>query len=1436
MSILFVINSWAANWAQFMLHSLLESGAVLLAVSALWFLIRKRASVHLGYFLFLLVLIKLLIPIEISVPGSIGYISLQHIANTLVQQATEKTTLSAELQHSTNHIEKQQSMIRQSGMVPVAQDNIKTSIDLPSASIFLLPSNFEANAAPTHALLTITAWMMIGWAVMVVLLFLWLMRVQCKTRTLLSLSEPVCDEDLLRTWERLTKQAGIKYPVTLLQNGDIPSPLVWGLFFSRVIIPADFAGTLSASQMEWVLLHELGHIRRRDLPVKLLQRVLQIVYFWNPVLWAANWMIDQLREYACDDFALTISTSPREDCGEGLLHIVERAAMAPEQVAQGLGLLDTKSYLVKRLRRILDHKRLVQKSLSLGAAIVLIFAAVLTLPNIRAEQISSAGESNKTTVAVKQVPMPAGPLLSGVVRDSASGKTIVGAIVKLILPGKGIYNNDDYSASDAIVIESKTDHFGHYQIMDAAKNGLYRITSKADGYIPYDPRTIYADNFIRIDNAHRGQKYDLALQEGCYVSVKVTDINGNVIEGATVFPIVNEMRPLLPKAKTDANGVCSFGNFKNKASRVIVEKEGYGASVSSDFMPGSKEQLKQITIILKAPGSFSGTATFEDGKPAKNVTLLTTFPFNENSTLADIPEVPKITTQTDSDGHFTFSNLGAGTYPVYTSDNRELDTPEINLKDQEKVELQEGQQKNDIRITLVQKKYTNEIIGRVINPDGQPVINAKIEIRSPSQRFGRSDNNGTFIIKSTDSWQDTEFIATADQYLKYKKLHQSSENPLTIIMQPAGRITGYVFDAEGNPIPNACVSVLVDKSNPNWMETFTDFALPFSTVTGYDGSYSIENLNTGFINISAEFSGYTKKIVKEVEIISGKTNFIDFQMSKGTIVKGFIFDLQNKPITNAVAGLLSKVKYDDRYAIGFNDGTTLTDTVQSNTDGAFSISGIGEKGDEIIVQHPDYAPARIVYHPKTNFAIPIKITMTKGGGIEGTIRDSEENPVSGVTVQAFNSPENLFCYTTATDKNGNYHFDNLPATEFTVRMRNGRTNNQQAATVTAEETQNISFGFGTGTKITGTLFDNGQPIAKTKITIQKKYEGYDENQTSTETDEQGRYTFKAVPAGDWILTYSITKKDGNGKDIVPIDHYQKIIVPQKAAALNVDLYACAYSITAIVTDSTTGKPFPGVVITTDSYSSSTMPAPFNFIGKTDENGTAHFPVKAPLTYTLIAKKDGYETMNFPVTVQPLEPGKFISAVTKEIVMHPGTTSIELNLMYNGKPWPEKVYSVDVIKDKKRYEVELKPVENKTGTYIIKKPPAGTISISLTDTIEKRENEYSYYMTVPEEITVQNDIQASVTLDLLEINYFQIRFKTPDFKNYDGPISFEIPSYPQFTKMYSNIKTRSAEVYLTIPCGKTSVKAIVPGYKPIEFTPKKTSREMVSTIFLELENE
>ena len=109
-------------------------------------------------------------------------------------------------------------------------------------------------------------------------------------------------------WEErvrhLCGQLGIKRLVGIVQSGRAKTPMVIGHLKPLILIPLGMLTSLSAEEMEAVLLHELAHIRRSDYLINLLQNILEIIFFFNPaVLWLSA-LIKAERENRCDDIAV----------------------------------------------------------------------------------------------------------------------------------------------------------------------------------------------------------------------------------------------------------------------------------------------------------------------------------------------------------------------------------------------------------------------------------------------------------------------------------------------------------------------------------------------------------------------------------------------------------------------------------------------------------------------------------------------------------------------------------------------------------------------------------------------------------------------------------------------------------------------------------------------------------------------------------------------------------------------------------------------------------------------------------------------------------------------------------------------------------------------------------------------------------------------------
>jgi beta-lactamase regulating signal transducer with metallopeptidase domain len=108
----------------------------------------------------------------------------------------------------------------------------------------------------------------------------------------------------------LSQKVGIKKAVELRISKLISVPCVIGHIKPVVLVPLSLLLHMSQPQIESILLHELGHVRRNDYLLAFAQAIVKTLFFFNPFLiWISN-QIDKERENACDDIAVEINQNP----------------------------------------------------------------------------------------------------------------------------------------------------------------------------------------------------------------------------------------------------------------------------------------------------------------------------------------------------------------------------------------------------------------------------------------------------------------------------------------------------------------------------------------------------------------------------------------------------------------------------------------------------------------------------------------------------------------------------------------------------------------------------------------------------------------------------------------------------------------------------------------------------------------------------------------------------------------------------------------------------------------------------------------------------------------------------------------------------------------------------------------------------------------------
>ncbi len=131
--------------------------------------------------------------------------------------------------------------------------------------------------------------------------------------------------------------------VRLGMTDALASPAICGLVRPTILLPRDIAGRLDGEQLRLVFVHELLHWKRGDLHVHWLQSVLQALYFYNPAVWLAGFMLKRLREQAVDEAVLVALEGERSRYGITLLDIATVAPYPAESVLQLVGVVESRT-------------------------------------------------------------------------------------------------------------------------------------------------------------------------------------------------------------------------------------------------------------------------------------------------------------------------------------------------------------------------------------------------------------------------------------------------------------------------------------------------------------------------------------------------------------------------------------------------------------------------------------------------------------------------------------------------------------------------------------------------------------------------------------------------------------------------------------------------------------------------------------------------------------------------------------------------------------------------------------------------------------------------------------------------------------------------------------------------------------------------------------
>jgi beta-lactamase regulating signal transducer with metallopeptidase domain len=164
---------------------------------------------------------------------------------------------------------------------------------------------------------------------------------------------PVTDPSWRAALVRHAVSLGIKPVPALLMSDCADVPMTFGTLRPVVLVPAIALGW-TAERRDFVLLHELGHIRRRDTLALLIGQLAAALYWFHPLVWVAKRRQRLEAEHACDDQVL-LSGALASAYANELLDLATAAHRRDTFGAAALAMA-RRSQLEGRLLTILDPR------------------------------------------------------------------------------------------------------------------------------------------------------------------------------------------------------------------------------------------------------------------------------------------------------------------------------------------------------------------------------------------------------------------------------------------------------------------------------------------------------------------------------------------------------------------------------------------------------------------------------------------------------------------------------------------------------------------------------------------------------------------------------------------------------------------------------------------------------------------------------------------------------------------------------------------------------------------------------------------------------------------------------------------------------------------------------------------------------------------------
>lgn len=216
---------------------------------------------------------------------------------------------------------------------------------------------------------------------------------------LINIEEDILDTQKLFILNKCKEVLGINQHLRLIKTTKFSTPSLVGIFSPRILLPEQVLYNFDNEQLELILLHELSHLKRKDILMNWIILTYQLIYWFNPIIWIGFYKMKNDMEVACDAYVLdNLKKEKHISYGKVIIDLLDYISK-PSFIRVSTNILENKYELKRRIVMIKKFKKTSYKlSFISFLLIVLVGCSSISEPenntNTTPNEISKQNPSN----------------------------------------------------------------------------------------------------------------------------------------------------------------------------------------------------------------------------------------------------------------------------------------------------------------------------------------------------------------------------------------------------------------------------------------------------------------------------------------------------------------------------------------------------------------------------------------------------------------------------------------------------------------------------------------------------------------------------------------------------------------------------------------------------------------------------------------------------------------------------------------------------------------------------------------------------------------------------------------------------------------------------------------------------------------------------------